>query len=295
MSADASVIDRTRINEWTDFYRDHGWAVIDDVFSADEIDAISDAADRYWGGDRDRELDLDHLAAHLKATADQGERLRLNDYPVQQLDELRVLALKPLLGQIAAQLADTAAIRLFNSELIYKPPGADVVGWHADRAYWPTCSSDRMLTAWIPLHDCPAEMGPLRVADGSHAWPDSATLEELRRGKTFITDDPAGVDRALHASGGDFEPRTLELRKGQVSFHHCLLFHGSEPNQSAAPRRVLVLHLQDEQNRYRRAVAPNGTPATYKHDPIARRDADGKPDYSDPVLCPQIWPRPSGR
>ena len=31
-----------------------------------------------------------------------------------------------------------------------------------------------MLTAWIPLHDCPVEMGPVIYIDGSHRWPDTA-------------------------------------------------------------------------------------------------------------------------
>jgi ectoine hydroxylase-related dioxygenase (phytanoyl-CoA dioxygenase family) len=276
--------------EQTTFYRDHGWVVVDDLFSSADIDAMADAAERYWSGERDRHLDLEHLAPHLDGRGSDNGRLRLNDYPVQQLDALARVALKPALGEVAASLAGTTGIRLLNSELIYKPPGPAAVGWHVDKAYWQTCTSTRLLTAWIPLHDCPREMGTLRVLDESHRWPASEPIDRLRRGKTFLTDDPSGVTDALRNAAGTFNERALELRKGQVSFHHCLLFHGSEPNQSDLPRRVLVLHLQDEDNRYRRALDASGTPLTYKHDAIARRDASGAPDYADPTLCPQIWP-----
>ena len=43
---------------------------------------------------------------------------------------------------------------------------------HADHAYWGTCSSQRLLTAWIPFHDVDEESGTLAVLDGSHRWPD---------------------------------------------------------------------------------------------------------------------------
>ena len=44
------------------------------------------------------------------------------------------------------------------------------VPWHMDRHYWQTCTSDRMLTAFIPFHDCDERMGTITMVDGSHRW-----------------------------------------------------------------------------------------------------------------------------
>lgn len=276
------------------FYEEHGWHIADDVFTDAEIDALMDAAERYWAGERDTELDLSHLGAHLDWKPGDDDKLRLNDFAAQQLSALGDTVLKPRLGQIAAGLARTSEVRLFNSSLIYKPPGPAVVGWHNDKAYWPTCSSTNMLTAWIPLHDCPEEMGPLTMLDGSHRWPTDGALERLRKGKTFLSPDPEQVAADLRSVGLGFDERRMALRRGQVSFHHCLTFHGSAPNVSDRPRIVLVLHLQDADNAYVPAVAEDGEPLVYKHDPIARRDAEGRPDYTDPVLCPRLWPPRDG-
>lgn len=272
-----------------EFYRRHGWWVCDDLFSGDEIDELVDAAERYWAGERDHALDLSHLGDHLDWRPGQGRELRLNDYAAQQLDAIGQVVLAPKVGRIAASLAESSEIRLFNSELIYKPPGP-TVGWHVDKAYWPTCTSRNMLTAWIPLHDCPAEMGPLSVIDGSHLWPETEEIRRLRQGKTFLAPDAEQMMVELRRHAPDCSERQLALRRGQVSFHHCLTFHGSSPNLTDRPRLVVVLHLQDAQNRYEPAVENGGEPAEYKHDPIARKDERGLPDYADPLLCPRLWP-----
>ncbi|HZB49998.1 MAG TPA: hypothetical protein VE547_12975 [Mycobacteriales bacterium] len=52
----------------------------------------------------------------------------------------------------------------------------------------------------------------------------------------------------------------------------------------------LTAHLQDGANRWRPALATDGTPVAYQHDHQVRRDAAGEPDYTDPRLCPVVWP-----
>jgi thiosulfate reductase cytochrome b subunit len=64
------------------------------------------------------------------------------------------------------------ALRLLDDQLVYKPSlrsdaSATITGWHADRAYWATCSSDKLCTAWIPFHDVDVTRGPLVVMAGS--------------------------------------------------------------------------------------------------------------------------------
>ena len=42
--------------------------------------------------------------------------------------------------------------------------------WHIDKHYWQTCTSEKMLTAFIPFHDCGEEMGTITMVDGSNNW-----------------------------------------------------------------------------------------------------------------------------
>lgn len=272
-----------------EFYHRHGWWVCDDLFSEDEISELMEAAERYWAGERDNALDLGHLGDHLDWRPGQDDQLRLNDYAAQQLDAIGRVVLAPKVGRIASSLAGSPEIRLFNSELIYKPPGP-TVGWHVDKAYWPTCTSKNMLTAWIPLHDCPVDMGPLSVIDGSHLWRETEQIRRLRQGKTFLASDREQMMAELRQYAPKCRERQLALRLGQVSFHHCLTFHGSSGNLTDRPRLAVVLHLQDGPNRYRPATDDGGKPVEYKHDRIARKDGGGLPDYADPILCPRLWP-----
>lgn len=275
-----------------DFYHTHGWVAVDQLLTSVEIESALAGVAAYHAGHRDRSLDL-QIKKFLDWSPESVHELRVNDYVALQSAQIAQVALKPALGRVAARLTGSSQIRLFNSSLIYKPPGIETeavkIGWHTDRAYWQTCTSDDMLTAWIPLHDMHESMGPVTMLDGSHRWGDSAATSELRRSKSFICDDVATLEHRLRAVGERFTPVPMTLRAGQVSFHHCRTFHGSGPNTSTRPRISLIVHMQDMSNRYRRRTDPDGNPYVHTLDHLVRRLPDGSPDYADPDICPVIW------
>jgi hypothetical protein len=147
------------------FYAEHGWWISPKVLSDDFIDAAVDAAERFYRA-RDRTLPFED--GYSNWTDDDGlDVVRNNEFVSLQTYDLRAVACQPVLGAMAARLAGTAGIRLLDDQLVYKPPSAPgamtVVGWHADHAYWGTCSSERLLTAWIPFHDVDEDSGTLAV------------------------------------------------------------------------------------------------------------------------------------
>src|SRR5919109_2177303 len=105
------------------------------------------------------------------------QELLTNAYVSLQNKQLRNVVRTQIIAAAAAKLAGTHTIRLFRDQLIYKPPeeqgSQTFVGWHVDRAYWLMCTSENMLTAWVPFHDCDEDMGTLIMLDGSHTWPDN--------------------------------------------------------------------------------------------------------------------------
>jgi len=265
------------------FYREHGWWISPPCLSDDEIEAAAFGAERYYAGERDSPLLAD---PGTDWSEEDGNVLRQNDYVSLQIDELYALAHNPILGAMAARLAGTPEIRLFHDQLVYKPAGAiptdTIVGWHTDRAYWRTCTSDAMLTAWIPFQDLTPEMGPLAVLDGSHRWPDNDHL------KTFHDSDLAAIEARIKKAG-EMQVVPLLMKQGQVSFHHCRTIHASYPNTSATPRLAFAIHVQDEANRFRRVVGEDGKPVQHINDILVTRDASGDPDYRDPAVCPVLW------
>ncbi len=192
----------------------------------------------------------------------------------------------PILGAIAARLSESPTVRLWHDQLLYKPTDRPdkkaVVGWHTDRGYWKTCVSKNLLTAWIPFHDCDEEMGTITMIDASHHWPDNT--EKL----DFFSSDLDGLEKKFNSGGKPVVKIPMNLKKGQVSFHHCLTIHGSGPNRSPHPRRSIAVHMQDEANRHQEVIFQNGLQARHHNDNLVRKLEDGHPDYSDPAVCPVL-------
>jgi ectoine hydroxylase-related dioxygenase (phytanoyl-CoA dioxygenase family) len=192
-----------------------------------------------------------------------------------------------MIGAIAAKLARTKQIRLLDDQLVYKPPqdlnGKSAVGWHADRAYWSTCSSDNLLTAWIPFHDCDESRGPLVVLDKSHKW---SGIENTR---FFNNSNLEEMADKFRQAGRHIVKVPMTLKKGQVSFHHCWTIHGSYPNRSDSFRLAMAVHLQDEANRYRPFRNPQGREIHIFDEVLCRKLPNGEPDFSDPAVFPVLW------
>ncbi len=274
-------------------YGARGWYLSKKLLSDDEIDRLLAASEQFYAGHRDRALPV--LPPNLAYwEPSHGNVQRHNDYIHYESDAIGAILRKPLIGAVAARLAETPEIRVFQSTLIYKPPSGDevsnLVPWHADRHYWQTCTSDRMLTAFIPLHDCGPEMGTITMVDGSHRWREIAGDDSTRH---FAQRDRSELDGILRETatrnGTRVEAIPMVIPRGHMSFHHCRIYHGSGHNISGRPRRAISLHLQDRDNQWRQYPRPDGSPLAYNHDAVVRRTSEGTPDYSDPAYCPVLW------
>lgn len=263
------------------FYRAHGWWVSPPILGDEATEELNFGVERYFAGERDWALPID-----LGQAGEPGA-VRQTDYLSLQIREFRRVMTETPVGAIAAALAETPAVRLFHDQLVTKPPfdpaRRAVVGWHTDKAYWSTCSSTSMITAWIPLDDVPDDKGPLAVWDGSHLWPDVEALH------SFGSEDLGRTEDEFRRRGLSPNIVVLPMRRGQVSFHHCRLVHGGFPNRTDTPRHGYAIHLQDADNRYAPATSGAGRRG-HANDLICRRTSAGLPDYADPDIFPQLWP-----
>src|SRR5437763_4014333 len=275
-------------------YAEHGWYLSKKLLTDDEVDELVAASERYYAGERDRRLPgRPPRLAYWEPG--HGPVQRHNDYVHYEHDGLARVLRKPLIGAVAARLAEAERIRVFQSTLIYKPPRPDevtnLVPWHFDKHYWATSTSDRMLTAFIPFHDCGEEMGTITMVDGSHLWKETGNDDSTVR--HFADRDRSQLERLLEENAAYNNATVVKvpmvIPKGHMSFHHCRIYHGSGPNVSGRPRRAVSLHLQDGANEWREYQLSDGSLAAYNHDVVVRKTPDGRPDYADPEFCPQIW------
>jgi Phytanoyl-CoA dioxygenase (PhyH) len=267
------------------FYEEHGWFITPKKVIPDEvIDEAIFGAEKFYHGERDRILP--HSSGYIDWKVGDGDAIRNKEFACFQKKELRQLGLQPIIGAIAARLARTKEIRLFDDSLVYKGPVTSdcegVVGWHTDNCYSSNCTSDKMLTAWIPLHDSEENRSPLVVIDGSHKWPDTENL------RFFNNPNLKEVEKQFTQEGRKIVEVPMIMKKGHISFHHCKVIHGSYPNYSNSARLALSVYLQDSDNHYQ-DFWNQGKEIHHFVDYICRKLPNGNPDYNDPLVCPVLW------
>lgn len=107
--------------------------------------------------------------------------------------------------------------------------------------------SDRVLTAWIPLGDCPIEMGGLTYLERSHHW---AMADERERGvqrpAAWMTADLPGL-----AERHDSRWLFADYKAGDVMVHSAYMVHAGTDNQDPDHRIRLSTDI-----RYQRESEP---------------------------------------
>jgi ectoine hydroxylase-related dioxygenase (phytanoyl-CoA dioxygenase family) len=265
------------------FYRRHGYWISPVILPSELLDAAERGMRRFYAADHDTVLP--DVPATRGRTPKPGE-MRKNDYASLRVRELADLVAYPIIGAIAAVLAGAKSILLWHDQLLYKPvdtAGTPTrVGWHTDRQYWMSCSSEEMLTAWVGFHDVSEVNGGIAFLPGSHRW-DVQHLD-------FFAQDVTTLEAEIGRQGYPVRPVIPSMRRCQVSFHHCRTVHGSARNRGTEARRSLAIHLQPGDNHWRERRSPDGTPARHPNEDLVRTVA-GVPDYADPTVCPELWPR----
>ena len=146
---------------------------------------------------------------------------------------MRLVALSPRLGGLAAELLDEPAVRLYHDNALSKEPGCGRTPWHHDAEHFPLATL-QAVTAWIPVTAIPAHMGPLALARGAHVRDLVGGLSFDKVGTTYDT----AVARRFVEEDVDVDASPYAV--GEVSFYSALCFHTAGPNRSTQPRRALA-------------------------------------------------------
>jgi len=211
------------------FYRDNGYLLVEDVFSATELaelnrvtEAFVEAARAVPASNALYDLAPEHSA--------EDPRVRRIKHPQQHDPAYAAAARSQRLLDILECLIGPA-IRFDHGKLNIKPAGGGAaIEWHQDWAFYPQTNDD-MLAVGVMLEDCTAENGPLLVIPGSHKGP---VYDHHHEGVFVGGVDPddlgAERERAVALTG----------RAGSCTIHHVRTLHGSRENRSGRPRPLLL-------------------------------------------------------
>jgi ectoine hydroxylase-related dioxygenase (phytanoyl-CoA dioxygenase family) len=226
-----------------DAYRREGYLAVPELIDRERMKALravtEELVDRSRSVSRSNELyDLDP-----RHTAEVPELRRIKN-PADNHALYHWVAFESPIPDIVAELIGPD-VKFHHSKLNLKGShGGAPVDWHQDAAFYPH-SNDDVLAVGLLLDDADAANGAMAVLPGSHFGP----VYEHYDGDRFV-----GSMQAADVGRLDLgRAHLLELPAGSIHIHHYRLVHGSAPNLSARPRRLLI-------NSYRAADAIPFTP-----------------------------------
>jgi ectoine hydroxylase-related dioxygenase (phytanoyl-CoA dioxygenase family) len=149
------------------------------------------------------------------------------------------------------------------------------VSWHQDATYWGLSSPD-VMTVWLAFSPANKVSGCMKFITGSHK-------EQVKHADTFHQDNLLTRGQEIAVDVNEAEAIYAELKPGQGSMHHVLLFHGSAPNQSDDRRiglaiRYIPTHIKQAVGTKDWATLVRGVDTHGNFQPEPRPKADLHPD-----------------
>ena len=226
--------DRYRLSdEQVRFYRDNGYLAGVRMLSDDQVEALR--------GELKGLMDPSHPGNALYYEFHTSEAKDPSKILFHALGAWRItpgfhdILWNPAFTMAAAQLLG-GRVRFWHDQLFVKPARhGGVVAWHQDYSYWTRTQPMAHLTCWIGLDDSTRANGCVHYVPGSHRWnllPVTGLADDMDAIQTVLSDEQRK----------QFKPVAVELKKGECSFHHPLMVHGSYENKTEIPRRAAVIN-----------------------------------------------------
>jgi phytanoyl-CoA hydroxylase len=138
-------------------------------------------------------------------------------------------------AEIVSELIGAPA-SVFQSQFIFKNPGAWGQPWHQDAFYFPF---DRRpeIGVWLAISEATLENGCLAAVPGGHQNPVMEHGPDLRPGSNYGYLEIPGIDENTAVP--------LLMEPGDCLFFHSLLPHRSYDNRARTRRSAIVYHYAD--------------------------------------------------
>ena len=231
---DAAAAEPFRLtDEQVQFYDDNGYLAGVRVFSDQQIDVLREELAVFF--------QPDHPGSEFWYEYHSNESPDPSTVLFHALGAWRIgkgfhdLLWNPAFTVPASQLLG-GPVRFWHDQLFCKPAQhGGVVAWHQDYSYWTRTQPMQHLTCWIGLDDSSVDNGCLHYVPRSHRWDllgITGLAGDMDAIRGVLTDQQWQAFR---------EPVAVELKKGECTFHHPLMVHGSFENRTERPRRATVI------------------------------------------------------
>jgi phytanoyl-CoA hydroxylase len=219
------------------FFAEHGYLVVADVFSGEEVARFQRACDE--------------ISAQATGLTQSTDRLKMKVFDdniklVQQVGDphemsgvwLDLVKDARLLDRVEALLGPNLLV--YYSQLMMKAPRQGFTApWHQDFAFFPHSKAE-ILACTVAIDDATLENGCIHVIPGSHRL---GLINHYNREGVFteIVQDHSAFDERTEVA--------LTAKAGSVIFWHSLTLHRSHPNRTEKPRRALVIEYKNPAHR----------------------------------------------
>jgi ectoine hydroxylase-related dioxygenase (phytanoyl-CoA dioxygenase family) len=221
-------------DEQVDFYQEYGYLAGVRILDDEQIEVLREEVASL--------VDPKHPGNHLFYEFNSNESADPQKVLFHALGAWRIapglhdMLWNPAFTVPASQLLG-GAVRFWHDQIFYKPAHhGGVVIWHQDYSYWTRTQPMAHLSCWIGLDDSTQANGCVHYVPGSHRW-------NLLPREDFANDMDAIRSSLTPEQEREFKPVAIELKKGECSFHHPLMVHGSYENRTELPRRAVVLNV----------------------------------------------------
>lgn len=236
------------------FHRD-GFIIVENVLDGAEIDAASARFEPLFSGRFETGLQPDEWNWQAGVSPDDATRQICNAWKSDRT--IAAIVLHEHIGKAVSELSGWPGARINQDNVIWKPPGAQALGFHQDNSYQDWIVPGEMMTCWITLDDTHADQGTIEYVRGSHLWPLSPPIDQFHG-----PDDPLKNMQEANKRAGVKPPEipdivAIEIAAGSAVFHHGLTWHGSRENRGETHRRAIVAHCMSSDARFHdRNVSP---------------------------------------
>ncbi len=225
--------------------RARGYVLVRDLLNKKAVDAALTDVTRVLsqaGWLQPEHDSTNRLAAAGAACGDPDPAFKRVYQQVFNLESLHRLPHEPSLRKVMTMLA--------GEEVLVHPkpigrlifPNCERLVTHAHQDFEFMGGDTEFYTAWIPLHDCPIEMGPLRILEASH-----------RRGVLHHERDNLHVPEIQETAAVADGWVGSHVYAGDVLIFHSLTVHAASPNLTDQMRLSIDCRFQDA----RRIINPS--------------------------------------
>jgi ectoine hydroxylase-related dioxygenase (phytanoyl-CoA dioxygenase family) len=149
------------------------------------------------------------------------------------------------------------------------------VSWHQDATYWGLSSPD-VMTVWVAFSPANTVSGCMKFIPGTHK-------QQVVHSDTFNRDNLLTRGQEIAVDVDEAQAVYAELKPGEASLHHVLLFHGSAPNKSDDRRiglaiRYIPTYVKQAVGMKDWATLVRGVDTEHNFEPEPRPKSDLHPD-----------------